>query len=586
MKIVLTIVTLFITIYCNAQDNKTVTLVVSGQGKTQENAKQAALRSAIEQAFGAFISSKTEILNDDLVKDEIVSVANGNIQKFEVISEVQIPNGDYTTSLRATVSILKLTSFVESKGIVVEFNGNLLAVNLKQQTLNEQNEIKSIGNIVNTCKEFLDLSCNFNIIRGMPKQKNAEFNTWAIPITINVNFNENINLFNQYFINSINGLCMSAEEISQYNELGKNTYKIVLGGFSNDSTKVKTIYHFRTKSTVIQITDLIYYTKHSALNFQISNGIKIFTPERLVADHKREGTPIGYNFKIVYDNLNPIFNSRKDFGNLQFTSNAPAGILGLFDRNGYHWTNVSIYEPISTYNNNFYYNGRINRDIRSNDLELKYAFLNRADKELPSEIIGKNNEDERGYYTVISLYDYKADSNKFVSFCFDDILSLQGLEKVNEYKISPISNRNQNTNKIEFPKRPNPPRLVNDYTKTLTSAQVNILEDRLAKYATETSSQIAIVLVETTSNLPMSSYANELFNEWGIGTKEKNNGVLLCIAIKDRTLQISTGSGIESILTNKECENIINNSIVPYFKIGNYFLGIDNGVNSILKAIN
>jgi hypothetical protein len=48
------------------------------------------LRSAIEQAFGAFISSKTEILNDNLVKDEIVSVSNGNIQKFEVLSEAQI----------------------------------------------------------------------------------------------------------------------------------------------------------------------------------------------------------------------------------------------------------------------------------------------------------------------------------------------------------------------------------------------------------------------------------------------------------------------------------------------------------------
>ena len=103
-----------------AQDaDKTITLVVSGQGKTQDEAKQNALRSAIEQAFGTFISSKTEILNDNLVKDEIVSVANGNIQKFEVISEVQIPNGDYVTSLKATVSVTKLISFVEKKGGVI-----------------------------------------------------------------------------------------------------------------------------------------------------------------------------------------------------------------------------------------------------------------------------------------------------------------------------------------------------------------------------------------------------------------------------------------------------------------------------------
>jgi hypothetical protein len=82
-KIKLTIVILWSLLNTQAlkaqDEDKTVTLVVSGQGKTQDEAKQNALRSAIEQAFGAFISSKTEILNDNLVKDEIVSLTNGNI---------------------------------------------------------------------------------------------------------------------------------------------------------------------------------------------------------------------------------------------------------------------------------------------------------------------------------------------------------------------------------------------------------------------------------------------------------------------------------------------------------------------------
>ena len=82
-------------------------LNVSGTRKTLEEAKTNALRSAIEQAFGAFISSKTEILNDDLVKDEIVSVSNGNIQKFDIISQVEIPNNGYAMTLYATVSISK-----------------------------------------------------------------------------------------------------------------------------------------------------------------------------------------------------------------------------------------------------------------------------------------------------------------------------------------------------------------------------------------------------------------------------------------------------------------------------------------------
>ena len=74
----------------HSQEDKTVTLTVSGTGKTLEESKTNALRSAIEQAFGAFISAKTEILNDNLVKDEIVSVSNGNIQSFEILNESQL----------------------------------------------------------------------------------------------------------------------------------------------------------------------------------------------------------------------------------------------------------------------------------------------------------------------------------------------------------------------------------------------------------------------------------------------------------------------------------------------------------------
>ena len=242
------IIVLLFALHFNAfsQDaDKTVTLVVSGIGKTQDEAKQNALRSAIEQAFGAFISSKTEILNDNLVKDEIVSVANGNIQKFEILSEVQIPDGGFATTLNATVSISKLTSFVESKGVVAEFKGSILAANVKQQMLNEQNEIKSISSIVNTCKEILDLSTDFEIVRGEPKQINNDNNRWSVPLKINIKFNNNIQQFKQYFITSIKGLSMSPDEVEQYNKLGKKTYKLLIGD-SISSGKTDNIEYLKT----------------------------------------------------------------------------------------------------------------------------------------------------------------------------------------------------------------------------------------------------------------------------------------------------------------------------------------------------
>jgi len=79
--------------------DKVVIITVSGNGKTQDEAKQSAFRSAIEQAFGAFISSKTEILNDKLVADQISSVANGNIKSFTILNESQLPDGTWGVTL-------------------------------------------------------------------------------------------------------------------------------------------------------------------------------------------------------------------------------------------------------------------------------------------------------------------------------------------------------------------------------------------------------------------------------------------------------------------------------------------------------
>jgi ABC-type uncharacterized transport system substrate-binding protein len=70
----------------NAQDDdKNISITVSGSGKTLDDAKQSALRSAIEQAYGSFISTKTEILNDQVVADQMASVSSGNIKSYTIL---------------------------------------------------------------------------------------------------------------------------------------------------------------------------------------------------------------------------------------------------------------------------------------------------------------------------------------------------------------------------------------------------------------------------------------------------------------------------------------------------------------------
>jgi hypothetical protein len=125
-KIIFIIFILLISNNIYSQEDKSVELTTTGTGITKDIAIHNALRSAIEQAFGVFISSKTEILNDELLTEQIIAVSNGNIQQYEIISEIQINNNtEYAVSVKSKVSISKLISFIESKGIEVEFKGSL-----------------------------------------------------------------------------------------------------------------------------------------------------------------------------------------------------------------------------------------------------------------------------------------------------------------------------------------------------------------------------------------------------------------------------------------------------------------------------
>jgi len=227
MKQLILIMSLALSINAYAQqDDQTVTLTVSGQGETMEEAKTNALRSAIEQAFGTFISSKTEILNDELVKDEIVSVANGNIQKFEIISEVQIPDGGYAITLKATVSVSKLTSFVVSKGVVVEFKGGLFAFNINQQILNETNEAKAIDEIINITLSILNKSFYGTISPEEPLL--VKGSTYKLPFEIEIRANENINTAVKYFNDNINKLALTKTQRNDYIKLNKPVYEIII----------------------------------------------------------------------------------------------------------------------------------------------------------------------------------------------------------------------------------------------------------------------------------------------------------------------------------------------------------------------
>ena len=127
-----------------------VTLVVNGEGVTKDEATTKALRSAIEQAFGVFVSANTEILNDELVKDEIATVSSGNVKKYTELGVSILPNNLTSVTLQATVSVQKLTSYAKSHGSSAEFAGATFAQNVKLAKLRMQNTEKAYSRLKKT----------------------------------------------------------------------------------------------------------------------------------------------------------------------------------------------------------------------------------------------------------------------------------------------------------------------------------------------------------------------------------------------------------------------------------------------------
>ena len=112
----------------NAKNDKEITLTVSSDGPTKDDAIKNALRLAIEQAYGVFVSANTTILNDDLVKDEIVTISKGAIKEYSLISDINKgDNTGFVVTIKATVSLPHLIKYAKNHGSECEFAGNTFA---------------------------------------------------------------------------------------------------------------------------------------------------------------------------------------------------------------------------------------------------------------------------------------------------------------------------------------------------------------------------------------------------------------------------------------------------------------------------
>jgi len=133
----------------------------------------------------------------------------------------------------------------------------------------------------------------------------------------------------------------------------------------------------------------------------------------------------------------------------------------------------------------------------------------------------------------------------------------------------------------DYPAKPN--KLVNDYTGTLSAAQLAQLENKLVAFDDSTSTQVAIAIIKSVGEYDINEYALGLGRSWGVGGAGKNNGVMIVVALGDRKVAIQTGYGVEGALPDIITKRIIDNEIKPFFKEGDYYAGLDAGTTAIIK---
>lgn len=123
--------------------------------------------------------------------------------------------------------------------------------------------------------------------------------------------------------------------------------------------------------------------------------------------------------------------------------------------------------------------------------------------------------------------------------------------------------------------------------------EANIVEDQVEEYIVDTNealykktgAQIVVASVNSLEDMDIREYASRLFEKWGIGSKEYDNGLLILIVPEEREIWIEVGYGLEGALPDSKVGNIIENSILPYFKEDNYSEGILSGFNEIINEI-
>ena len=310
MKKITSFLILLITL--NSFSQEIIELKTTGFGGNESMAETDALRKAIEEAFGAFISSDTEILNDELIKDEIVTVSNGNIIGFDLISKGKSDSETFFGTYKVKVSLTKLTEYAQSKGVSVEVSGGLFAADMKLKKLYKSNEEKSIRSALFVFDSYIKKGFDFNLIVESPtlnpnkKTDEEEYqNNLIVEVSLNKNFIQGVNYINSVF----ESLTLNELEVQDYNNKNVPLFPVRLtlqkqGKRKRKKTNITKTYYLRSEKSLKDFfkvsSRIAAYPFMAIIKKSYNNGeIAEIRPNVIFGQTVLRNRIVSYDFKFI-----------------------------------------------------------------------------------------------------------------------------------------------------------------------------------------------------------------------------------------------------------------------------------------------
>jgi len=136
-----------------------------------------------------------------------------------------------------------------------------------------------------------------------------------------------------------------------------------------------------------------------------------------------------------------------------------------------------------------------------------------------------------------------------------------------------------------IPEKPSFQTSVYDYSKVLSDSEKKQLEEKLVRYSDSTTTQIVVVTIDNLKGEDIGILAPKWGQEWGVGQAKEDNGVFILLSKEDRKIWIAPGYGVEDKLIAATTGEIVREIIIPEFKAGSYYKGLDKGADAIFDVL-